>query len=168
MSEHKITFTANYRRNYIAYLAVLLFFLIIAGEIVLATAIPLLMRNEEIMSDNAARNDLLKYFDSLRYRCSAISGKNASQQEDALIIMEKQLLTDALDRFARYMREEGEHLTPEEVKKIRAVLTDFFKVAKTLREGKSYSRENRINTSGYINNLLKQTNGRNSHAVKTL
>ena len=166
MSANQITFTAKYRRNYVAYLAVLLFFLIIAGEILLATAIPTAMRNEELMSDQADRNDLLQLFDTTRINCSKISGKNANQQEDNLILLEKQLLNDALDRFARYMREEGEHLTPEEVVKIRAVLAEFNKVAARLNQGKSYSQENRINTSGYINNLLKQTNGGTLHAEK--
>ena len=164
VSANKITFTAKYRRNYVAHLAVLLFFLIIAGEILLATAIPTAMRNEELMADQAARNDLLMLFDTTRINCAKISGKNANQQEDSLILLEKQLLTDAIDRFARYIREEGERLTPDEVVKIRSVLIEFNMVAARLAQGKSYSQENRLNTSEYINNLLKQNNGGSLHA----
>lgn len=155
----KIKFTANYRRNYVAALAVLLFFLIIAGEIFLAVAVPVVMRNEDLMSNEANRNDLLLLFDYTRNVCSKISGKNAEGQDDAVLIMEKQLLSDALDKFARYMREEGDQLSPQEVKEIEKILRELSKVAAQLSKGRRFSKENRINTAGYINNLLKQTCG---------
>ena len=59
----------------------------------------------------------------------------------------------------RDMREEGDQMTPEEVIKVRKVITELYKVASRLSKGKSYSRENRVDTSTYVNKLLKQTNG---------
>ena len=108
MADNKISFTAKYRRNYVAFLAVFLFVLIITGEIALATVIPVAMRNEDLMAEEAARNDLLLLFDKTRVLCNSITGKNARGQEDNLISTEKQLLSDALDRFARYMRSMAE------------------------------------------------------------
>ncbi len=159
MADNKISFTAKYRRNYVAFLAVFLFVLIITGEIALATVIPVAMRNEDLMAEEAARNDLLLLFDKTRILCNSITGKNARGQEDNLISTEKQLLSDALDRFARYMREEGDQMTPDEVVRVRKIITELYKVASGLSRGRSYSRENRLDTSAYINKLLKQTNG---------
>ncbi len=159
VTDTKVSFTAKYRKNYVAFLAVLLFVLIIIGEITLATVIPVAMRNENLMAEEAARNDLLLLFDKTRSLCNSISGKNAQGKDDNLIAMEKQLLSDVLDRFARYMREEGDQMTPEEVIKVRNVITELYKVASRLSKGKSYSRENRVDTSTYVNKLLKQTNG---------
>ena len=159
MASDKIKFTANYRRNYVAFLAVLLFFLIIAGEIVLAVAVPVVMRNEDLMTDEANRIELLQLFDYTRNICKSIPGKNAAGQEDAILQMEKQLLTDVLNSFARYMREEGDKLTPQEVNEISVILRQLCKVAVQLSKGKRFSTENRIDTSSYINGLLKKTRG---------
>lgn len=163
MASDKIKFTANYRRNYVAFLAVLLFFLIVAGEILLAVAIPVAMRNENLMADEANRIDVLLQFDYTRTICSNISGKNAKGEDDAVLQMEKQLLSDALDNFARYMREEGDNLTPQEVKEISTVLRELYIVALQLKEGKRFSKENRINTSSYINGLLNKTRGEDTN-----
>lgn len=159
ISSGKIKFTADYKRNYVAFMAVLLFFLIIAGEILLAVAIPLLMRNENLMRDEANRLDLLQQFDSARILCSRIGSKNQSGSDDNILLQEKQLLTDALDSFARYMRNEGQNLTPGEVQKISAAVTELHKIAANLYKNGKYSRENRLDTSKYINSLLKQSSG---------
>ena len=159
MSDRKLQFTANYRRNYVAFMAVALFFFIIAGEIVLATSIPLLMRNENLMSEEAARNELLVTFDQARKRCDSITGLNSAKQEDEIILLEKQLISNALNRFARYMKNEGDKLTPDEVKQINRAVTTLFKAADRLANGKSFSKENRLDTAKYVNDLLKQTNG---------
>ena len=159
MADNKISFTAKYRRNYVAFLAVFLFVFIIAGEITLATAIPVAMRNENLMAEEASRNDLLLLFDKTRALCNSITGKNTRGQEDNLISMEKQLLSDVLDRFARYMREEGDRMTPQEVIQVKKAVSELYKVASGLAKGESYSRENRLDTSVYINSILKQTNG---------
>lgn len=159
MAQQKISFSAEYRRNYVAFLAVLFFLLIIAGEIVMATLIPVAMRNENLMAEEAERNDLMLLFDQTRNLCNSVSGKNSAGIEDNLILMEKQLLSDALDRFARYMRNEGDRMTPQEVTQVKAVVRELYKVASRLNSGQSYSRENRIDTSKYINSLLKQHSG---------
>lgn len=159
MAGKKIKFTAEYRKNYVAFLAVLLFILIIIAEATLATVIPMAMRNENLMAEEAERNDLLILFDQTRARCEAISGKNSAGMEDNLILMEKQLISDVLDRFARYMRNEGSRMTPDEVAKVKWTVQELYKVVSQLEKGQSYSRENRLDTSGYVNKLLKQTNG---------
>ena len=159
MFKRKLQFTADYRRDYVAFMAVALFFLIIAGEIILATGIPLLMRNENLMSEEAARNELLATFDRARKRCNSIRGLNTAKQEDEIILLEKQLISNALNRFARYMKNEGNKLTPEEVKQINRAVFTLYKAADRLANGESFSRENRLDTTKYVNDLLKQTNG---------
>ena len=159
MATTPISFTVKYRRNYTAELAVLLFLHIIAGEIAMATLIPVAMRNENLMAAEAERNDLIQLFDQTRLTCNAISGKNSAGMEDNLILTEKQLISDVLDRFARYMRNEGARMTPEEVTRVRAIVQELYKAVSRLAAGQSYSRENRLDTANYINTLLKQTNG---------
>ena len=159
MAGNKIKFTAEYRKNYVSVLAVLLFVVIIIAEVTLAAFIPLAMQNENLMAAEAERNDLMLLFDQTRNECNAISGKNASGKEDNLIQLEKQLISDVLDRFARYMRNEGIRMTPQEVARVKLTVQELYKAVSRLTSGQSYSRENRLNTSNYVNQLLKQTNG---------
>ena len=157
MSKIEKQFTAHYRRNYVTFLAVALFFLIIAGEIFLATSIPILMRNDKLMSEHAARNELLRSFDNVRSKCHNITGKNSSGQEDPIILMEKQLVVNAVESLTRYMRSYGEHLTPDEVKNVQNLLNALEKITHRLISGKSFSMESRLNTAEYINSLLKNS-----------
>lgn len=150
-------FTAQYRRNYVTFLAVALFFLIIAGEIFLATSIPILMRNDKLMNEHAARNELLRSFDSVRSSCNNITGKNSKGVEEPIILMEKKLVVRAVESLTRYMRSYGEHLNPDEVKTIQNLLNKLAKITHRLASGKSFSMENQLNTAEYINSLLKQS-----------
>ena len=159
MFKRKLKFTADYRCDYVAFMAVALFFLIIAGELTLATGIPLLMRNENLMSEEAARNELLATFDRARKRCNSIRGLNTAKKEDEIILLEKQLISNALNRFARYMKNEGNKLTPEEVKQINRAVITLYKAADRLAKGESFSKENRLDTGKYVNDLLKHANG---------
>ena len=149
-------FTAHYRRNFVTLLAVALFFLIIIGEIFLATSIPLLMRNDKLMNEHAARNELLRSFDHVRSCSDSISGKNSAGQEDPIIMMEKRLVVSAVESLTRYMRSYGEYLTPDEVKTIQKLLDNLTKITNHLASGKSFSMENKLDTAEYINTLLKQ------------
>ena len=162
MSNIEQHFTVKYRRNYVAFLAVAFFFFIIVGEIVLATGIPLLMRNENLMSEEAARNELLLCFDQARIRCNAISGLDRNKKEDNAILLEKQLIANALDHFARYMRNEGNKLTPDEVTRIRKTVDTLHKAADRLANGESYSRANRLNTGSYVNSMLQNITGQDA------
>ena len=157
MSKIEKQFTAHYRRNYVTFLAVALFFLIIAGEIFLATSIPILMRNDKLMNEHAARNELLRSFDSIRSYSHSVTGKNSAGQEDPIILMEKQLVVRAVESLTRYMRSHGEHLTPDEVKNIQNLLNTLTRITHRLASGKSFSMESQLNTAEYINSLLKQT-----------
>lgn len=121
------------------------------------------MKNEDLMSDEADRIELLNLFDHTRAICGKISGKNQNGEDDSVLLMEKQLLSDTLDNFARYMREEGEKLTPEEVREIKKVLLELYRAAVQLSKGKRFSHESRIDTSSYINALLKKTREEDSH-----
>lgn len=157
MSNIEKQFTVRYRRNYVTFLAVALFFLIIAGELVLATSIPLLMKNDSLLNEHAARNELLRSFDSLRSRANNIPGKNVSGTEDQIILLEKKLLVSAIEQFTRYMRDHGEHMTPDEVKQTQRLLDELMKITDRLTSGRSYSMENQLDTASYINSLLRQT-----------
>lgn len=146
----KITYSAKFKRNYVAFFAVFLFFLMITAEVVLAFSIPAYMRREDVLADRVKRREMLLTFDRLRSMCKNIKPKNET------IELEKQLVSNALDQMAIYLRAESENLTPDEVNELDSLFRSMSKIVARLSAGRAYSRENHLNTAAYINVLVKK------------
>lgn len=148
--KQKITYSANFKRNYVALFAVLFFFLMIAAEVTLAFSIPAYMKRENVLADRVRHRELLLHFDQLRTRC-----KNIKPRTDA-VEMERQLVSHALDQMAIYLRDEADNLSPDEVNELQALFGSMTKILDQLSRGRSFSRESRLNTAGYVNHLVKK------------
>lgn len=148
--KQKITYSANFKRNYVAFFAVLFFFLMIAAEVTLAFSIPAYMRRENVLADRVQHREMLLHFDQLRRQCNAIKPKSET------IEMEKQLVAYSLDQMAIYLRDEADNLTPAEVDELNELFDSMSKIIDQLAKGKSFSNENRLNTAAYVNSLVKK------------
>lgn len=148
----KIKFSANFKRNYVALFALMMFLLVVIGEIVLAVSIPVYMQREDVMVAETNRLEALQAFDYLRHYCNAIPEKNR------IVALEKQLLCHSLDRFAIGLRKSAESLTPEEVARLQKSVNSLLKSAMQLAQGKNFSKDNPLDTAAYINRLLKANN----------
>ena len=63
---NEIQFSAKFKRDYVAALAVVIFFAIVLAEIVLAVSIPAYLQREDAMALQARRLQLLESFDAAR------------------------------------------------------------------------------------------------------
>ena len=150
----KITYSANFKRNYVAVFAVGLFFFMVISEVVLAVSIPVYMSRENMLSHQVRNREMQLGFDQIRTVCKNISSSNET------LVLEKNLMMDTLDYLAKYLRQEASNLTEEEVKELDQLMIKMEKIVRRLASGKSYSQENRLDSSVYINSLIQKRTGK--------
>ena len=148
----KIEYSANFKRNYVAFFAFILFFLMIASELVLALSIPAFVSREDAFANEIRKRRMILRFDSARYMCREIQEKNE------IIAMEKKLLSDNLNYLAIYLRKESSRLTAEDVDALDPLVTQLYKFAGRLKNGNSFSSENRLDSSVYLDALVSRIN----------
>ena len=153
----KITYSTNFKRNYIAFFALALFILMIISELLLALSIPAFIQREDAFAQEIRKRRMLLTFDETRTICKKMDVK------DEISAMEKQLLSDNLDYLALYLRKEAERLTPEDVNKLEPIVNDLFIIASKLNHSGSVAKENRISSTSYIRSLIKKQVQVNEH-----
>jgi len=155
--KQKIEFSAKFKRNYTAILALIFFFLIIIGEIVLAFSIPAYINRENAMAFEVRKLKLLENFDHARRVCAKLP------ERDENFIMEKKLVSEALDQLAIYFNREKDHLTPDDVDKLTVTVNQLHKIVLQLnsRKGKSFSNSAKLNTAVWVNKTLENIEKRN-------
>ena len=141
--------SANFKRDYVATSAIVIFFLIVIAEITLAIAIPTYLYRENAMALEVRRLKLLRDFDGARIRCSKqIKVKNTAAA------MELQLISWNLDRLAPYLREEAKNLNSDELARIQKAVDQSHRVLDVLAAGYSVSKEAELKTDIYVNSLI--------------
>jgi len=146
----KIEYSANFKRNYVAVFAFFLFFLMIVSELVLALSIPAFVRREDAFANEIRKRRMILRFDHARHICREI------QENSEIIAMEKKLLSDNLNYLAIYLRKEASKLTVDEVNTLDPLITQMYKFAGRLKSGKSFSSENRLDSSKYLDKLVQK------------
>jgi len=105
----KIEYSANFKRNYVAFFAFFLFAVMIFSEFFLAVSIPVFVQRENAYAEEIRKRELLMTFDHARQTCREI------KESSEIIALEKKLLSDTLDHLAIYLRKESGKLTVEDV-----------------------------------------------------
>lgn len=146
--------SANFKRDYVAALAVVIFALIVAAELTLAVAIPAYLYRENAMALEVRRLKLLETFDSARRLCGNVKAKTTAAE------MELQLVSWNLDRLAVYLRKESRFLDSEEIALLQDAVNDSLAVLGKLKNGGAFSREAVLDTSVYVDSLIPKTGGK--------
>lgn len=146
--------SANFKRDYVAALAVVIFALIVIAELTLAVAIPTYLYRENAMALEVRRLKLLESFDSARKICGTIKTRSTAAE------MELQLISWNLDRLAVYLRGESRYLDSDEIAKLQEAVNDSLAVLGRLRAGRSVSQEAVLDTSVYVNSLIPKSGGK--------
>lgn len=124
--------SAKFKKDYIAYLAVFLFFLVICSEVTLAIWLPMQMRSARAWAKDAAEQRMIDVFDHTRSRYSSALGKKIDKNaENELLIIK-----GTLDYNARFLRTHPE-LNQEQVKQLFDDYTTF------MLQSKIYMLENK-------------------------
>ena len=146
--KNKIIQSAEFKRDYVAALAVLIFSLIVIAEIVLAFSRPWYLKQEDSMATAVKKLELIQSFDKARAMNKALKLKSDAAKA------EQKLIAWNLDSLAPYLRKESKNLTEKEVADIQEAINEMFKVMARLNDGKVFSQEYKLNTDNYINNLI--------------
>ncbi|MBE6377904.1 MAG: hypothetical protein E7051_03680 [Lentisphaerae bacterium] len=147
-----LKYSANFKRNYLAFFALALFTAMIIAELSIALSIPHFVQRENAYAKEIRRREMFLLFDVSRAICHDIKEENES------IKLEKKLLSDTLDHLAIYLRREANMITDDEVNVLSPLVVELYKIASQLKNGQSFSRENQLNSQPYLNDLLKKYN----------
>lgn len=142
--------SADFKRDYVAYFAVISFFVIFVGELILAVSIPAFLNRSSSMAREVRRIKLMESFDSVRglLRSAKPGNDNA--------VLEKNLITWELDKLANYMRNNQKELSSDEVAQVQKLIDEIGGLAGHLKQGKAFSKAIRLDTGVYVKSILKQ------------
>ena len=138
----KTLFTANFKRDYVAYSAVGIFALIVLAEVVLAISIPLYFVRSDLWERQIARQQLAAEFDGLRNWCNGMNLKNADAVEENNI-----LLWD-LNLMANYLRANGKRLQRDEIRALSEDLAAMRRIAKYIEKDRPFNAPVRLDIAG--------------------
>lgn len=144
-------YTANFKRDYVAGSAIVIFILIVISEIFLAVYIPLSMKRENAMALAVRRLEFLEVFDDTRNFAVPLRVKNdVAQAEISLIAWN-------LNRMAEYLRQYSRYLTSDELAVLKKQLFEMNAAVFYLRHGVPYSKEHVIDYTPYLERIMKQS-----------
>lgn len=143
--------TARFKRDYVAYMAVLLFFAIIVAEISIAVWIPLQMRHDSLWAEQIVRLRMLSRFDWMRQSTSSF------KSSDALTMSEADAIEAQLNLIAVYLNNnnQGRDLSAEQVQELKAVLDEIDRQWAKIKRGNPYGKALQLNTGKYIKSIAE-------------
>ncbi|MCQ2377583.1 MAG: hypothetical protein MJ016_00015 [Victivallaceae bacterium] len=147
-----LTFSAEFKRDYIALTAMGAFFLILFFEVALAICIPAYLQRENTMAREVARYRMAAALDGLRYRIEAVS----KREKDELALAELRLIQWDANLWAGYLRREKQYLSDAEIADLTSRFQQMATFVNRIATKKTVSREYRLDTSRYVNSLLNK------------
>ena len=149
-AKQNIIQSANFKRDYVAYFAVISFFVIFVGELILAVSIPAYLSHSSAMAKQVRRIRLMDSFDSVRYLAARTKPKNDNA------VLEKNLIVWELDKLANYMRVHQKNLSSKEVAHVQKLVDEIGGLLGHLKNGQAFSKAIRLDTGVYVKSILKQ------------
>lgn len=146
--------TARFKRDFVAYSAIAIFFLIIVSEVTMAIWIPMQMHNDTMFAERIKRIRAVRAFDSCRKTVRRIIEENHNR----ISTQEAQLMLQELDRIAIYLHtdDNSKNLSPEQIELISAQLADITSHYARLNKGTPMVKSIEINTSNAINKIAEE------------
>lgn len=144
-------YSANFKRDYVATSAVVIFFLIVISEITLAISLPLFMERENIMAVSVRRLKLLETFDATRRQANALKVKNPTAQAEA------ELLKWNLNQMAEYLRKYAKYLSGNDLATLQQQLNEMSACLTYLHRRRSFSREYKLDYTPYLERIMKRS-----------
>lgn len=152
MNKLRLKYTANFKRDYVAVLAVVFFFLIVISEILLAVSLPFYMRRDSTMALSVRRLRLLDSFDAARRTIVRMP-----KPKDPKVSSEVALLKWNLDLMADYLRRYAKGLSSSEIAVLQEQLNEMTAALTELQAGKAFSREDKLDYAPYLEYIMKKS-----------
>ncbi len=151
-SEEAKLFSAKFKRDYVAYMAIVLFFFIVVSEVVMAVSIPILVKHQELWDRQTSQQELAAFFDTTRESLRGMAGSKNDR-----IAGEAGLLVHGLDELALYLRRNREDMNIEQVNTVDAELNRIPVFQSRLQGGKALSEQEELNYDSFMNQLEART-----------
>ena len=151
MKNLRAKYTANFKRDYVAGSAIVIFFLIVISEIALAVSIPIYMKRENAMALAVRRLELIQTFDTTRSVAKSLKVKNETAQAEIDVIAWN------LNRMAEYLRQYSKYLSGSEVAVLQQQLIEMSTVLSHLRRGVPFTKRHEIDYTPYLERVMKQS-----------
>ena len=142
--------SANFKKDYIAYSAVVIFFLIISFELFMAIFIPAHLQMEGVWSEEVARQEMINNFDHTRNGFLRLKSKKEYAQDEAIII------ADSLTPLADYLRKYQYQISFKEIKEIEKTMNGISKFRNHLEKKGAYSTDIKLKVENFIETLKKE------------
>jgi len=146
----EITYSAKFKRDYVAALAVIIFFAIVLSEIALAVSIPVYLKSENTMAREVRRLKLLESFDHARNLSEKVKVQGGETAE-----LELRLARWGLNSLAPYLRDHAGDLSSDEIAELQKTVTELTRLVTRLGSKVGpYCREQSLDTSIYLDSLV--------------
>ncbi len=146
----KLEFSANFKKDYIAYSAIVIFFLIIFFEISMAIVIPAHLQIEGVWAKEVARQEMVNEFDAVRNAFLRQKFKHEYAGDEAKII------ADSMTPLAEYLRKHQYDIGFKEIEEIKKTISGTRTFLSGLHSKGAYSTDAHIKTENFIKNLKKE------------
>ncbi|MCF6176108.1 MAG: hypothetical protein L3J71_10115 [Victivallaceae bacterium] len=118
-------YSANFKKDYLAYFAIGLFFVVVAIELYMAIWLPVYLKSQDRWAIQENRQEMLDLFDGLRRKYKKLKLSNQQGKDEVAV------LVNCLDRNAIYLREYQKELNLDQIKALNSdyqVFDRFFQV----------------------------------------
>jgi len=129
--------TARFKRDYVATMAVVLFFLILSAEMFVAVWIPLRLYRDSVFADSVVRIGTMLKFDALRKNIM----KEIPQQTDPVAITEMRMLLAQMNMLAIYLKtdDRSKKLSSENAELLRNEIQSASQQFYRMQQGRTVS-----------------------------
>ncbi len=146
----ELEFSANFKKDYVAYSAIVIFFLIISFELFMAIFIPAHLQMEGVWGEEVARQEMLNEFDSVRNAFFSFKSKKEYAEDEAKVI------AASLTPLAEYLRKYQYQIGLKEIKEIEKTTSGIRRYHQGLSTKGAYSTDISIKTENFIKTLKKE------------
>jgi hypothetical protein len=159
---HKFPVATRRRKDYITYLAVALFVMVIACEVLLVVWLPKKLHSEIMWQDQIAKEEMIELEDLLRAYMIGAKPKHRAMTGEI------ELVQDSLNELARYLREYKDFMSRSQTDRISACLKGFQNAyISNIKPGKSFIVDEKLDSTPYLEKLrlnlsAKQGDGKKS------
>ena len=146
----EIILSANFKRDYVACFAVILFALIVIGELIIAVSIPAYLSRSTAMAKEVRLIKLRESFDKVRQLANSVKCANDNA------VLERNLVSWELNKLARFMRKNDEQLSSDDIARIQKAVDESGAILRHINSKKSFSRAVTLDTGGYVNSVMSK------------
>ncbi len=149
--EQKFSAATLRRKDYVTFLAVGLFVMVILCEVLLVVWLPKKMHSELLWQDQIAKEEMIEQEDLLRAYMIEVKSKYREMTGEI------ELVQNSLNEFARYLRVYKDYISRNQTDSISACLKGFQNVyGSNIKFGKSFIISEKLDSKPYLDKLLFQ------------